>query len=87
MVLPCILTTLKVLLQRGAALVTPYVQIKCAVTDATTIDGVTLSKWYRAVTATIIRCLKYQKRGFTIAHVPDFSLVTEFGNLTSINYS
>jgi len=38
--------------KRGS--VTPYVQTKCAVTDATTIDGVTLSKWYRAVTATIV---------------------------------
>ena len=63
--------------KRGS--VTPYVQIKCAVSDAIFVDGVILSKWYRAVTATIIRCLKYQKRGFIITHVPDFSLVTELG--------
>jgi len=57
--------------------VTPFVQTKIAISDAVTVNAITLSTWYRALTATIIRCLKYQKRGFTIDNVPDLSLVTE----------
>jgi len=34
-----------------------------------------LYSWYRAYTATLIRCIKYQKRGFYIDNVPSFSLL------------
>jgi len=34
-----------------------------------------LYTWYREYTATIVRCIKYQKQGFHIDNVPSFSLL------------
>jgi len=61
--------------------VTALVRTACTVDVSTAKNPELLTTWYRSITATIIRCLKYQQRGFLIDGVPEFSLVTELGIL------
>ena len=61
--------------------VTQFVKSACTVSSLTAQHLNLLSNWYRSITATIIRCLKYQQRGFHIDNVPETNLVTELGVL------
>jgi hypothetical protein len=61
--------------------VTALIKDACTVNVSTTKSPKLLRKWYCSITATTIRCLKYQQRGFQIDGVPELSLVTELGIL------
>jgi len=61
--------------------VTAFVRSACTVDASTAKYRELLRNWYRSTTATTIRCIKYQQRGFTIDNVPEHSLVTELGIL------
>ena len=66
---------------RKVGSVTLFAKSACTVNELTAQHYELLSNWYRSITFTIIRCLKYQQRGFYIDNVPETSLVTELGIL------
>ena len=61
--------------------VTTLVRNACTVDISTAKNPELLKKWYRSITTTTTRCLKFQQRGFQIDGVPEFSLVTELNTL------
>jgi len=61
--------------------VTALVRKACTVNVSTAKYPKLLKKWYRSITATTIRCLKFQQRGFQIDSIPELSLVNELGIL------
>jgi len=63
--------------------VTTFVRTACTVNVSTAKNPELLRNWYRSITVTTIRCLKYQQRGFQIDGVPELSLVTELGILNN----
>ena len=70
---------LGVVQKRGS--ITPHIRSACSISSLTAYNQERFRNWYRAITATTVRCLKYQKLGFQIDNVPDFSLVNELAIL------
>ena len=70
---------LGVVQKRGS--IAPHIRDACSFSSLIAYNPERFENWYRAITATTVRCLKYQKLGFQIDNVPDFSLVNELGIL------